>query len=187
MEYFVSPQFASQNLGQLDLAVVTMFVISLFIPYGIAELRYKKFIYALGEKDLTIKRGVIEKLRYVVPYEKIQDVTVSRSPLELILGIGTVHIETAGHKSVDGEITLPGIQDYNNLVNHLIEESKRAKETETADDDSRTMVGLLSSINRNLEMLAQLMARDGNRRAPPPVPKKKGRDGELRGSPLLGD
>ena len=183
--YILPVVVGASPVFQYDVVFISIFIISLFVPYGIVELRYKKFIYALGEKDLTIKRGVVEKLRYVVPYEKIQDVTVSRSPLELLLGVGTVHIETAGHKAVEGEITLPGIEDYNGLVNHLIEESKRAKEAERGEEDSRTIIGLLSSINEQLKELARLTGKESPR---PQKAQKKSRAGaDIRDAPLLGD
>src|SRR5271157_6618292 len=52
--------------------------------YALVEIRYRKFVYALREEDFLLQKGVIEKIRYVVPYEKIQNVTVSRDFLDII-------------------------------------------------------------------------------------------------------
>ncbi len=157
LTYFIAPLISNQRIDIGDqIIVIILFLCGLCIPYILAELEYKKFIYALGEKDITIKRGLVEKIRYVVPYEKIQDVTVSKTPVETLLGIGTVHIETAGHK--DGEIVLPGIENYNSLVNELIAYSKRAKESEEHQSETQhtKMIDLLADINQKMQKLIDI-------------------------------
>lgn len=187
LTYVVAPLISDQKLDiGYQIAIVTLFIASLCVPYAIAELRYRKYIYALGNKDITIKRGVLEKVRYVVPYEKIQDVTVSRTPIENLLGIGTIHIETAGHKADDGEILLPGIENYNELVNEIVEQIKKIKES--GDPDSEThhkkMIDLLSEINDKMEKLIKPQKTEEKIEI---ESKKTGKSKVVKDYPLLGE
>ncbi len=121
--------YTQGEVNSLYIAAFAAFVIlSSLAIYAEIELRYGKFVYALRDKDFLIQKGIVEKIRYVIPYEKIQNVTVSRDFVEVALGLGTVHIETAAHVYVESDIALQGIPNDSDLVNELIERSKTAKE-----------------------------------------------------------
>src|SRR5512143_1043572 len=153
---------------------------SLAAVYGYVEIKYRKFVFALREKDFLIQKGVVEKIRYVIPYEKIQNVTVSRDVIDQALGLGTLHIETAAHVIVDNDIVLPGISNEENLVTELVARSREAKDS--GKESPETMLGVMK------EMLAELRglrgairggAPDAGEAGPPPGGKE-----EARGDPL---
>src|SRR4030095_13907738 len=89
---------------ELDVFFALTVIASFVSAYAYVELRYRKFVYALREKDFLIQKGIIEKSRYLIPYEKIQNVTVSRDALDVLLGLGKLHIETAAHVIVENDI-----------------------------------------------------------------------------------
>lgn len=128
-------------VGTMDYVTLGLIALACFaIAFAYVEIRYRKFVYALREKDFLIQKGVVERIRYVIPYEKIQNVTVSRSLPEMILGLGTLHIETAAHVIVENDIVLPGISNDENLVTELIERSREAKEADRSPADSMVLV-----------------------------------------------
>ncbi len=134
--------------GELNPLFIAAFLIAIALVsmalYAEVELRYRKFVYALREKDFLIQKGIVEKIRYVIPYEKIQNVTVSRDFLEVALGLGTLHIETAAHIYVENDIILPGVSNDSDLVNELVERSKAAKEgAPQAKESADALVGLM--------------------------------------------
>lgn len=63
--------------------------------------------YALREQDIIFKRGFLFERTTVVPYNRIQHVSVERSFLDKMLNIATVKIFTAGGSGSD--ISVPGL------------------------------------------------------------------------------
>ena len=61
--------------------------------------------YALREKDIIFKRGFLFELITVVPFNRIQHVSVERSFLDKMLNIATVKVFTAGGSGSDVSIS----------------------------------------------------------------------------------
>ena len=123
------------------------------------ELKYKKWVYAFDEKEFIIKKGIFEKLRYMVPYEKIQNVSVSRSLPELTLGLGTIHVETAATVPSESDLLLPGIEEYHEVVNELIDHSQKEKKGNSEEIHHIKMIQELHSIYERLGALTELLAK----------------------------
>ncbi len=111
-----------------------LFIITLAVPYKFIQLKYENFLYSFRQEDLLIKKGIIDKVRYVIPYDKIQNVTSSRNAVENILGLSTIHIETAAHLVIDDDIKLPGIAGYELFIKELMEKVKHAQ-TENKEEN----------------------------------------------------
>ena len=92
---------ASLLLPQNSIELFLVAIAALIIPYLYVHFKYARFSYALREKDLIIRKGIIERLDYIVPYDKIQNVTISRNTYEVLFGLATLHIETAAHFVVE--------------------------------------------------------------------------------------
>lgn len=141
--------------------------------YALISLRFRKFVFALREKDIIIQKGIIEKLRYVVPYEKVQNVTVNRDFLDVALGIGTVHIETAAHMVLENDIQLPGIPNDSDLVNEIVERSKIAKsgagQEGKAADELNVLKEILSEVQAMRKELARPAREPEEKEAPSPI------------------
>ena len=67
----------------------------------------KRSGYALREQDIIFKRGYLFERTTVVPFNRIQHVSVERSFLDKMLKISTVKVFTAGGSGSD--ISVPGI------------------------------------------------------------------------------
>jgi membrane protein YdbS with pleckstrin-like domain len=137
-------------------SAVLLIALLLAAAYGEVELRYRKFVYAFREKDFLIQKGVIEKIRYVIPYDKIQNVTVSRDFIEVALGLGTVHIETAAHVYLENDIVLAGISNDDNIVSELVARSKSARaESDIPKGAGERMLAVMGEV---LEELREIKA-----------------------------
>ncbi|SOC80384.1 hypothetical protein SAMN06296241_1933 [Salinimicrobium sediminis] len=68
----------------------------------------KKSGYALREQDIIFKRGFLFERTTVVPFNRIQHVTVERSFLDKMLNIATLKVFTAGGSGSD--VSIPGIK-----------------------------------------------------------------------------
>ncbi|PSP99674.1 hypothetical protein BRC89_03425 [Halobacteriales archaeon QS_4_70_19] len=72
-----------------------------------AHLRYRSWSYHVQADSLFLDRGVLTRVRTVVPYVRIQHVDVSRGPVERGFGLATVVVYTAGSRGAD--VTIPGL------------------------------------------------------------------------------
>lgn len=68
----------------------------------------KKSGYALREKDIIFTRGFLFEKTTVVPFNRIQHVTVERSFLDKLLNISSLKVFTAGGSGSD--VSVPGIK-----------------------------------------------------------------------------
>lgn len=84
-------------------------VFTLFAGVGLllVVFRYRVWRYEVRTDSLFLERGVVTRVRTVVPYVRIQHVDVSRSPVERALGLASVVVYTAGSRGAD--VTIPGV------------------------------------------------------------------------------
>jgi hypothetical protein len=74
---------------------------------GHAILRYRNWGYEVREDSIYLERGVLTKVRTVVPFVRIQHVDSSRGPVERVLGLASVVVYTAGSRGAD--VSVPGL------------------------------------------------------------------------------
>ncbi|MEM4781982.1 MAG: PH domain-containing protein [Halalkalicoccus sp.] len=80
----------------------------LFSLTGIHSLlRYRVWRYEIREDALYLERGVLTRVKTVVPFVRIQHVDSRRSPLERATGLASTVVYTAGSRGAD--VTVPGL------------------------------------------------------------------------------
>ncbi len=112
-------------LFEASLVAALLFIVVLILGY----LSYFKKAYALREKDVSYRRGLIFHSITTVPLSRIQHSELLRGPLDRILGLSSVKIYTAGGSSSD--ITIPGLP---------LETAEKVREfinAKNANDDSQ--------------------------------------------------
>lgn len=67
----------------------------------------KNYGFALREKDILYRRGYLVNKTTVVPFNRIQHASISRDPLDKLLGISSLKIFTAGGSGSD--LSIPGL------------------------------------------------------------------------------
>ncbi len=70
-------------------------------------LRYRVWGFEIRQDELYLQRGVITRVRTVVPYVRIQHVDSRRGPLERLIGLATTVVYTAGSRGAD--VVIPGL------------------------------------------------------------------------------
>lgn len=81
-----------------------IFAILLFVVYNAS---FKRRGFALREKDILYKSGVIAETTTIVPLNRIQHVALNEGILSRVFKLGTLQIYTAGGNS--GQISIAGI------------------------------------------------------------------------------
>jgi membrane protein YdbS with pleckstrin-like domain len=64
--------------------------------YVAATAVYDSFYYALDETGFQKEYGIINKISVSIPYQQIQNVNITRSLADRMLGLSRINIETAG-------------------------------------------------------------------------------------------
>lgn len=90
-----------------DLAAVALAGVVLVVGVVHAVLRYRSWQYEVRDDAIYLERGVLTRVRTVVPFVRIQHVDSSRGPVERAVGLGRVVIYTAGSRGAD--VTVPGL------------------------------------------------------------------------------
>ena len=70
-------------------------------------LRYRIWRFEIRGDELYLERGVITRVKTVVPYVRIQHVDSRRGPLERVLTLATTVVYTAGSRGAD--VLIPGL------------------------------------------------------------------------------
>ena len=92
--------------------VVSVLIFSLIFSEIYSRMSFSRFRYEFGPSSLKIERGIIWKKYSNVPYERVQNVDISRGIIARMFGFSTVNIHTAGYSSgtkMGSEGSLPAV------------------------------------------------------------------------------
>lgn len=76
-----------------------------------AGLHWWRFRYGLGEREIVITHGVLKRHRRVIPFDRVQDISIERGPLARLFGTARVRIETGGSGSAEGDLDMIALAD----------------------------------------------------------------------------
>lgn len=62
-----------------------------------ARMSYNRWFYEFTDEQLRLERGIIWKKYSNIPYERVQNVDITRGIIARIFGFSTVNIQTAGY------------------------------------------------------------------------------------------
>lgn len=113
----------------LLLPVAMLAVIGFF-----AWLKWQAFTYRIGEDELVIADGVLNKSRRSIPLERVQDVSIEQKPLARLFGLALVRIETAGGDKNEGLLDSVSMAEADRLRALLRRGGGGIQSTAAADD-----------------------------------------------------
>ena len=107
--------FAEMNLMYFISTYLIIYVLLILIVGEIyAQMAFNRWFYEFTSTQLRFERGIIWKKYTNIPYERIQNVDITRGIIARIFGFSTVNIQTAGfsytpNKAAWAEGYLPGV------------------------------------------------------------------------------
>ena len=78
--------------------------LALLLVVAVAVLRWWFFRFRIEEDRIHIRQGILEKTSVELPFHRIQGISVERSPVDRLLGLVTVSLDTAGSETTEGEL-----------------------------------------------------------------------------------
>jgi membrane protein YdbS with pleckstrin-like domain len=134
--------------------LVVMFLILLWLPvyYGSLE-------YVIDAEAVRSKGGVFWKKYVTIPFRMITHVDVTQGPVERALGIGTIHVQTAGAggpEASKAELKLAGMRDLEQVKESVMERMRgfgAPSQPPGAEPEAAVSAGVPQVLERMLEEL----------------------------------
>jgi len=90
---------------------IFIFIVGFITSFIIPQLAYKYWWFNVKENEIYIERGILTRIRTVVPYSKIQHIDVQQSILDRLFHLSKLVLYTAGTRGAD--VRIPGLPiDY---------------------------------------------------------------------------
>ena len=131
---------------------------------------YQALEYSIEEDSVKMKEGVFWKKHVTVPYLKITNVDVTQGPIQRALGIGVIHVQTAGAGGQQGqksELKINGVKNPDELRDQIFKNIKtyhlnRSRDLEkpvtSADGKAGTVVTMdQDSVDLNSNLLQAIL------------------------------
>ena len=140
---------------------------------------YRRLKCVLRERELYFRRGVLVRTESTIPLDRITDLTVKEGPLLRLLGLSTMHVETAGTSGATGVggMSLVGVIDTPGFRDDVLAQRDMNRKAESGGGASNhpDTVGLLSEIRdavrdiqAHLRVAGAAEARGGDAQGPSP-------------------
>ena len=119
--------------GSFWIIYLSVFIFDLLIIWIWAKLTYRFYRYGLSEEGFQQESGIIWKRYVTIPYGRIQNIDIYRGVWDRLLGLSTLHIQTAGASrypaSHFSEGRLPGlsVEEAKQVRKELLERVKQSK------------------------------------------------------------
>jgi len=98
-------QFSFSNeINEYIIFIYLLFIAFFGLIFIVLNLSFPFRKYALREKDITYKAGLLVKKITTVPFSRVQHVEIDEKPIPRIFGLSSISVYTAGDSSDDLEI-----------------------------------------------------------------------------------
>ncbi|MFW9856952.1 MAG: PH domain-containing protein [Candidatus Thorarchaeota archaeon] len=120
----------------LDFFVVLSFVLTglFFVPILIFLPFYvRTMLYIVHGDEVVVHKGIINRTVKHCPYRNIVNISTNAGPLDRVLGIGNVNIETAGASSsvTEPEERLEGLRLYAEIRDYILRQIRAFQSIES--------------------------------------------------------
>ena len=101
----------SDNPALIPIMIAVVLALSLFFRW----LTWLRFRYHVGDDDIRVEKGILNRTARSIPYERIQDVSIQQKPLARMLGLSEVKFETGGGDGDDAKLSFVTLDEANRL------------------------------------------------------------------------
>jgi membrane protein YdbS with pleckstrin-like domain len=86
---------------------IVVLALGLAATFVLPRRRYRRWGYREGEDELQIRRGMLVRVRTIVPFGRVQHIDVAQGPIQRPFGLATLILHTAGTQGA--AVPLPGL------------------------------------------------------------------------------
>ena len=96
-------------------------------------LAWWRFSYRIGDNEIVIEKGLLQRQRRVIPFDRVQDIAIEQRPLARLFGTAKVKIETGGSASDEGSLDMIALGDARALRDRIRRGRARGAAVEAAE------------------------------------------------------
>ncbi|PCI02305.1 MAG: hypothetical protein COB81_05515 [Flavobacteriaceae bacterium] len=126
---------SKKSIGSLQTYFFIVLVAVLIYVLIRAILTFLNFKFKVSEHDFVLHKGIINKSRIAIPFEKIQNINFKQNLVQQLINVVEVEIETAGDKKVEIAITALSREKATALKNLLLSKTNQAMESMDDEQD----------------------------------------------------
>jgi uncharacterized membrane protein YdbT with pleckstrin-like domain len=122
------------NDGDTGLPYSQWLLISLLLVVAVVVvdvLRRHATFYQVTDQRLRVRRGILARDEQTARFERVQNVNISQSLMDRVMGVGAVDFDTAGTAEGSSQFRFEGIADPQRLVRIVGENTIAARERTT--------------------------------------------------------
>jgi putative membrane protein len=117
--------------GPLLLLAVVVLGLAAITAWEVAY--HRRFAYAETDDTFDITSGVLSRRRREIPYERIQNVDIAQNPIQRLLGIAELRLETAGGSDTEAELRFVDTAEASRLQDAISTAKRRRGTTATGE------------------------------------------------------
>ncbi|MDQ3524685.1 MAG: PH domain-containing protein, partial [Chloroflexota bacterium] len=146
--------FAGGGDTNRQLVYLGIGVVFAIVSAGFNLLEWQFFRYAFTDRELVVRSGVFQKQERAVPFERIQAINIEEAPLERLVGIARVKVETAAGGAADVKIDAIERANAYRLREDLSAARARARGDEPKTAESSTAPASSDEVTASAALLA---------------------------------
>jgi membrane protein YdbS with pleckstrin-like domain len=116
------PQMAAGGAGYVAIVeqqgwgrVLAVAAIAAAIGVAAALVSWWRFTYRVAPGEIVIDQGVLRRERRVIPFDRVQDISIERGLLYRLFGTARVRIETGGSGTDEGDLDSIALADAHRM------------------------------------------------------------------------
>jgi len=141
------PEWVFPMLKLAELGGILLYLLQLPVTYAMARLDYELRWYIVTDRSLRIRSGLTKIQETTMSFANVQQVVVNQGPLQRLLGIADVRVQSAGggggggdghHKGAGDSLhsgVFHGVDNATEIRDLILERLRRFRETGLGDPD----------------------------------------------------
>lgn len=140
-----TPRWGMVVLGVLEVGAILFFIAQIPVTYAAVRLEFELRWYIVTDRSLRIRSGLLSIQESTMSFANLQQVSVSQGPLQRLLGIADVQVQSAGgggggekgHEHDDSLHTgvFHGVKNANEIRDLILERLRKFRQSGIGDPD----------------------------------------------------
>lgn len=122
----------SSVIVTISLSIITYVIFVIVASEIYAQMSYNRWFYEFTKEGLRLERGIIWKKYSNIPYERIQNIDITRGIIARMCGFSTIIIQTAGYSAqpnAEGHIPAVDMDDAEKIRNLVMKKITGKRKT----------------------------------------------------------
>ncbi|MHA1442052.1 MAG: PH domain-containing protein [Candidatus Heimdallarchaeota archaeon] len=156
----------AQRISVYCIILLGIILVLVVLSGILAKMYLERISYEIMDTEITIRKGLFVKTRTIIPFRTITNLVIKQGPIDFILGISNIIIQTAGESAkAEPEGLMIGIYYAKDLIEEilnlvrLLDPPSYLKEKVGLSSSSKNITLLYSEILNELENIDEKLSK----------------------------